>query len=159
MKVLLSIFLVFCLAFTVNSVRVRTHTHSKSQSATSQWQVYLDSRLSYTGMSGSAMISATDGTVWASKSLNLKAGEGAALIYLFKNPSSAISSGITVNGIRYITLTADSSSIIGKSGSGGVVLVKTGKAIIVSTYGVTTQPATANLAVQNFANYIKSIGF
>lgn len=157
MKVLLSICLLLCLALTVNSVRIRTQI--KSQSATSQWQTFVDQQLIGSGMSGAVIISAADGGVWASKNLNLKAGEGQKIVMLFRNPNDAVTQGIIVNGQKSYALKADTSSMYGKLGIGGVILVKTKMTIIIATYNEKLQPGPAALAVEKLGDYLRSQGF
>jgi profilin len=62
----------------------------------------------------------------------MQAGEGAKLSSYFKNPQDALTNGITINGVKYLTIKADNRSIYGKKGAGGIVTVKTGQCILVA---------------------------
>ncbi len=157
MKIILSICLVFCLAASVNSIRLRTHT--RSHSTTSQtWQAYVDQGLVGVGMSG-ALIMGLDGNVLASKNLNLKSTESSRIIASLAVPSLVLREGVFVNGIVYQTLKADSSSIYGRGGAGGVILAKTGKTVIIGTFGANLQQNAAIDAVEKLAAFVRSIGY
>ena len=48
------------------------------------------------------------GAAWAqSPGWALKAGEGAALAALFKNPANVFASGVTVGGVKYMGIKGD----------------------------------------------------
>lgn len=84
----------------------------------------------------------------------MKAGEGAAIVSTFKTPSNAFASGITVNGVKYLAVKADERSLYGKKGNGGVVIVKTGQAVVVGVYDEKLQPGNAALIVEKLADYL-----
>jgi len=159
MKVLLSICLVLCLALSANAVRVRTHI--KSQSTASQgWDSFVQDQLLGTGQSsGAAIIGAFDGSVWAADSLSLKAGEGSAIVNLFRNPSNVFASGITVGGVKYLGIKGDEQSIYGKKGATGVIIAKTNQLIIISIYNERQQPGNAALVVEKLADYFRDNGY
>ena len=124
------------------------------------WQNYVDSNLVGSGNLSSAAIIGLDGAVWAKHSgLDIKAGEAAALPKLFANPGNAQAAGITFGGLKYLTLRADERSIYGKKGAGGIVLVKTGKAILVGIYGEGLQPGNATNVVEKLADYLIENGY
>ena len=156
MKVLLSICFFLCLALSVNAVRVRTHARSQS---TTGWQQYIDQQLIGSEQSSGAVIMELDGGVRSASNLNLKASGGAQIASLFKNPSSATSSGIVVNGVKCQAIKAGTQSPYGKNGATGVVAVKTNQLIIVSTYNERTQPGNAANVVEKLGDYFRDQGY
>lgn len=155
MKVILTICLVFCLALSANSIRLRTHT--KSQSATSQnWQSILD-QLIRTGQSSGAVILALDGRVLAAKNLNLQASEGQRLAAIMQNPRMATTMGIPVNGVMYTPVRADLTIVAGRTNSGGVAVARTNSLIIVSIFNV-AQLNGGMGAVLSFTTQMRSQG-
>jgi len=89
----------------------------------------------------------------------LKAGEGAGIGTLFKNPADVFAKGVTVNGVKYMGIKGDDRSIYGKKGATGVVLVKTGQCILVGYYDETKQPGNAALAAEKLADYLLENGY
>jgi profilin len=118
--------------------------------------------------------------VWAAKNLALKAGEGKVLAGLFANSSTAFSNGIMVAGVKHLCIRADTRSVYGKKvsarcarlssagcvmflltrverrsqGAGGVVLVKTGKCVLIGMYDDTIQPGQATTVVEKLGDYL-----
>ena len=74
--------------------------------------------------------------------------------FLFTDPSSAFSNGVVVGGVKHLAIRADSRSIYGKKGSGGVVLVKTGQCILIGKYDDTIQPGQATTVVEKLGDYL-----
>jgi len=119
------------------------------------WQAYIDDQLTGAGLHQAAIIG-HDGGVWAaSPAFGLKAGEGAKLVALFNNPPQAFSDGITVNGVKYLCIKSESTSIYGKKGAGGIVTAKTGQAVVIGVYNETLQPGNATNIVEKLADYLK----
>lgn len=77
------------------------------------WQSYVDDQLVGTGNVTGAAIIGHDGNVWASKGLELKAGEGAKLVAGFKDSASVLSGGILIGATKYLGIRADDKSIYG----------------------------------------------
>merc|ERR1711916_414843 len=85
------------------------------------WQAYVDSQLVGTGYCKKGIIIGHDGSLWAaSAGFQLKGNEGQSLAKQFVDPSSAFSGGIMIAGEKYMCIKADSRSIYGKKGAGGV---------------------------------------
>ncbi len=82
----------------------------------SVWQSYVDDQLIGSGkVRGAAIIAAADGTVWAqSPDLAIRAGEGAAIVALYKKPDDVFATGVTAGGIKYMGTKADDRSIYGR---------------------------------------------
>ncbi|KAN0042459.1 hypothetical protein ACTFIV_005024 [Dictyostelium citrinum] len=120
------------------------------------WQQYVDEQLVGAGLSQGAILSAADGGVWAkSAGISISPVEGTGLVALFKNPSSVFSSGVVVGGVKYMGIKGEESSIYGKKGAGGVVLVKTVQTIIVGVYDEKFQPGPAAVAVEKLGDYLR----
>jgi len=118
------------------------------------WQSYVDDQLIAQGFK-QALLAGHDGNAWAtSPGFGLKAGEGAAIVSIFKTPANAFASGITVNGVKYLSVKADERSLYGKKGNGGVVIVKTGQAVVIGVYDEKLQPGNAALIVEKLADYL-----
>eukprot|EP01133_Synstelium_polycarpum_P016990 gene16990-20219_t len=84
-----------------------------------------------TGAVGKGVIIGLDGnTLACTAGFSMKAGEGSALINLFKNPANCFASGITVGGVKYMGIKGDPLSVYGKNGPTGL-------------YGATQQPGNA----------------
>ena len=152
MKVLLSICLVLCLALSVNAVRLRTHT--KSSSLPHIFKPGVPEDLIRSGLS-SFIIIGLDGMIWLESGLQLKPGEAAAIIDLFKNPKKVFASGVTVSGVKYQGSLGDQSSIIGKKGATGAVIAKRDTFIIISTYTEKVKPDEVTDAIKMLADDIQ----
>lgn len=47
----------------------------------------------------------------------------------------------------------------GKKGAGGVVMVKTGQAVLIGQYNETIQPGQATTVVEKLADYLRENGY
>ena len=123
------------------------------------WQNYVDEQLVGSGLITKAAIIGHDGNTWASSpGWGLKAGEGARIVNLFKNPSDAFAQGIVVNGVKYMGVKADEQSIYGKRGATGVVCVKTLETILIGIYDETQQQGNAIIVVEKLGDYLRDKG-
>ncbi|MFJ8432505.1 profilin [Kitasatospora sp. NPDC094019] len=121
------------------------------------WQTYVDNQLvGSRNLDGGIIVSAADGGTWAQSSgFSLNAGEGAALVALYKNPGDAFTNGVTVGGVKYtVGIKADARSIYVRKGSAGIVLVRTSQAILVGRYSERHQPAVAAQTVEKLGDYL-----
>jgi len=124
------------------------------------WQSYVDNQLVGTHIIAKGAIVGLDGNTWAtSPGFTVTPAEGAALAALFNTPANAFGSGITVGGVKYLTLKADNRSIYGKKGTAGVCTVKTGQCIIIGVYGDGAQPGAAANTVEKLADYLIENGY
>ena len=131
-----------------------------------QWDNYVQTVLIESGkVSQACIIGRNDGSSWAcSADFNLKAGEGNALVSLYNNPVNVFSAGVTIAGIKYfgikyIGIKADQRSIYAKKGASGVVIVRTGQAIIIGLYNENMHAGNAGVAVEKLGDYLLSIGY
>lgn len=121
----------------------------------SVWQSYVDVQLIGTKQVNQGAILALDGnTMAASAGLSISPEEGKALGDLFANPADASTNGIAAGGQRYSAVKADERSIYAKQGSSGIVLVNTGRVIVVAVYGEGQQPGGAANAAEKLADHL-----
>jgi len=119
------------------------------------WQGYVDTNLVGTGHVSKAAIIGHDGNKWAaSAGFNVSPEEGKKLLGGFKDASTVQGAGVTIGGVKYMTLKADPRSIYGKKGATGVVAVKTGKAVLIGFYDENVQPGQATNVVEKLADYL-----
>jgi len=102
-----------------------------------------------------------DGVQWAGhQSLKASADEVKYINAGFGTPANLFASGPKLLGEKYMTTRADGNLIIGKHGTHGFVAVKSAKCFVICSFDETTvTPAQANIATQNFADYMKGLGF
>jgi profilin len=127
------------------------------------WSAYTTALVNTKNVS-SAAIFGLDGVCWANsdaKALPITAAEIKAIIPAFKDPSPLRSGGLHVAGIKYIALGCDDSCIQGKKGTGGVIICKTNKTVVVGVYTAESgiQAGPANDAVQKLATDLKKKTF
>lgn len=124
------------------------------------WQAYVDTNLVGTGAVTQAAIIGHDGNTWAtSAGFAVTPAQGQTLAAAFKDATAIRSSGFQIGDVRYVTIRADDRSIYGKKGSGGVITVKTTKAILVGVYNEKIQPGTAANVVEKLADYLIGQGY
>ncbi|EGC29227.1 hypothetical protein DICPUDRAFT_90584 [Dictyostelium purpureum] len=124
------------------------------------WQAYVDSNLIGAGFINAQILSAADGSNWAtSKGFTVSATEAAHIIACFKDSSKASSMGITINGVKNFVLKADDKSIYAKKDTGGIVIVKTNQCILFGQYDSALQPGSAAKAVESLGDYLRDSGF
>ncbi|KAN0042659.1 hypothetical protein ACTA71_011469 [Dictyostelium dimigraforme] len=120
------------------------------------WQQYIDEQLIGSGLCSAAILSNSDGSVWAkSPNMTISKQEADALIALYKNPAEVFAKGVTVGGIKYMGIKGDPQSIYGKKGPGGIVLVKTIQTIIIGIYDEKFQPGPAAVAAEKLGDYLR----
>ncbi|KAN0006622.1 hypothetical protein ACTFIU_003338 [Dictyostelium citrinum] len=123
------------------------------------WQTYIDEQLLPNGLCSAAIISSNDGSIWAqSPKIGLNKAECDSLIALFKKPEEVFSKGVVVGGIKYMGIKGDQTSIYGKRGATGCVLVKTTKCIIIGVYDEKMHPANATNSVEKLGDYLRDDG-
>jgi len=151
------VFVIFFVLLLFLSVAQPTST--STHSTTMSWDAYVNDQLIATGGVVGGAIIGLDGGQWAAKGVTLKAGEGAGLAALFKNPPDAFAKGIIINGLKYLCIKSDDKSIYGKKGATGVATAKTGQAIIIGYYDEKGQPGNAAKVVEALAEYLSSNGY
>jgi len=123
------------------------------------WQAYVDDQLVKAGMAKGALLG-HDGNTWAtSAGFTVTPQEGAALAALFNTPQNAFTAGINIAGTKYLAVKADNRSIYGKKGTGGIVTVKSGQALIIGVYDDKLQPGNAANVAEKLADYLIEQGY
>ncbi|PSK56003.1 profilin [Elsinoe australis] len=131
------------------------------------WQAYVDQSLVGTGNVDKAAIFNSEGnSVWAtSAGFNVSAAEMKEVVTAYKDKGDANgvkqvqSSGLHVNGERFIVIKADDRSLYGKKGKEGIIIVKTTQAILVTHYPENVQPGSAANTVEQLADYLIGVGY
>eukprot|EP01098_Paradermamoeba_levis_P016961 TRINITY_DN945_c0_g1_i1.p1 TRINITY_DN945_c0_g1~~TRINITY_DN945_c0_g1_i1.p1 ORF type:complete len:127 (+),score=47.42 TRINITY_DN945_c0_g1_i1:112-492(+) len=124
------------------------------------WDGYVTDQLVGSGHIEAGAILGADGSTWAmSPSLGLKAGEGAAIAALMKNTPDVFAKGVTIAGVKYMGIKGQERSVYGKKGATGVVLIKTGQAIVVGRYNDKQQPGNAANVGEKLADYLIENGY
>jgi len=124
------------------------------------WQAYVDNNLVGTKLVTKAGIFGQDGSVWAtSPGFPVNAKEVKEIVGGFKDASNLRAHGIHAATEKYFTLKADDRSIYGKKGAGGIVCVRTGKAVLLGTYDDKIQPGQCANVVEKLADYLIENGF
>jgi len=124
------------------------------------WQTYVDQNLVGTKAVAKAAILGHDGNKWAATAgFNVSAEEGKKLFQAYKDPSGIRAQGIHLAGSKYLALRADDRSVYGKQGAGGVITVKTNKAILIGVYDDKSQPGQAANVVEKLADYLIEQGY
>jgi profilin len=119
------------------------------------WQSYVESNMVMTGFVTVGAILGHDGSIWAiSPGFNVSADETKKLFAGYSDPSPLRAGGLFINGQRYLVLKADDRSIYGKKGTGGVITVKTGQAILVGLYDEKIQPGQCANVMEKLADYL-----
>lgn len=131
------------------------------------WQAYVDTSLVATGhITQGAIISAAGDSVWASSAgFTLSADEMKFISTVLAekgngpNVDKSFAEGFHVAGERYVAFNVEDRHIYGRKGKTGVVIVKTGQAIIVGQYGENIQAGNATQTVEALADYLIKAGY
>ena len=102
-----------------------------------------------------------DHSQWAGKStLTLPMDELKYIILGFDKSKDILRSGVKINGTTYMATKADNKIIVLKHGRDGAVCLKTVKAVIISKFNeADATPLQVVTASENFADYLKKLGF
>ncbi|KAF7125932.1 hypothetical protein CNMCM5793_002291 [Aspergillus hiratsukae] len=109
-------------------------------------------------MAKAAIISLLDRTVAATAPEFLQEGEVNGLLEGFKQPDSAVGSGITVGGVEYTCLKADGRSIHATKEATGAVFAKTNMTIVIAIYDEKHDVGSAAQLVEGLANHLVNEG-
>ncbi|KIW66724.1 hypothetical protein PV04_06027 [Phialophora macrospora] len=128
------------------------------------WQAYVDTSLLGTGHVDRAAIFNAEGTsVWAtSPNFQVTPAELQEIVGAYKDtsvPKKVQSTGLHIAGQKYIVIKADETSLYGKKGREGVVIVKTKQALLITCYPATVQPGTAANTVEKLGAYLVGVGY
>lgn len=124
------------------------------------WQDYVDNQLIASQCVSKACIAGHDGGVWAkSDGFEVMKEEIAKLVQGFDKQDILTSGGVHLAGQRYIYLSGTDRVIRAKLGKVGVHCMKTGQAVIISTYEEPVQPQQAASIVEKLGDYLTSCGY
>jgi len=128
------------------------------------WQAYVDTSLVGTGDVDKAAIFNSEGnSVWAtSAGFQVTPQEMQEVVGAYKDtsmPKKVQSTGLHIAGEKYIVIKADDTSLYGKKGRTGVVIVKTKQALLITHYPEAVQPGTAANTVEKLGLYLSSVGY
>jgi len=129
----------------------------------SGWAAYTTALVNTKNVSIAAIVG-QDGVTWANsdaKAFPVTAVEGKALVAAFKDATPLRSGGLFAGGVKYIALGCDDQLIQGKKGTGGVIIAKTNKTIVIGVYTAESgiQAGPANDAVLKLVADLKKKGF
>jgi len=128
------------------------------------WQAYVDQSLVGTGhVDKAAIFNAEGNSVWASSpNFSVTPAEMQEVVGAYKDtsqPKKVQSTGLYIAGQKYIVIKADETSLYGKKGREGVVIVKTKQAILITHYPEAIQPGTAANTVEKLGAYLVGVGY
>ncbi|KIX02828.1 uncharacterized protein Z518_08771 [Rhinocladiella mackenziei CBS 650.93] len=110
-----------------------------------------------------AIFNAEGNSVWAtSPGFNVTPAEMQEVVGAYKDtsqPKKVQSTGLHIAGQKYIVIKADETSLYGKKGREGVVIVKTKQALLITHYPETIQPGTAANTVEKLGAYLVGVGY
>jgi profilin len=129
----------------------------------SGWAAYTTALVNTKNVSVAAIVG-LDGTTWANsdaKALPITAAEAKALVAAYKDATPLRTGGMHVGGVRYIALGCDDNILQGKKGTGGVIVAKSNKTIVVGMYTAESgiQAGPANDAVIKLREDLKKKTF
>jgi profilin len=123
------------------------------------WQSYVDDELVCEDLSHAAIIGHDGNPRATSPGFGLRPGEGFEIARLYQRPGDAFAAGVTVGGVRYHVVEAEDRSIHAMKGPGGVICVKTGRAVIIGVYTESRQSSRAATVVRKLADYLLDNGY
>jgi len=131
------------------------------------WQAYVDSSLVGTGhIDKAAIISAAGDSVWATTpGFSLKPEEMKTIVAILKDGGKgpavdkAFGEGIHIAGERFVAFNIEDRHVYGRQGRTGIIIVKTGQAILVGHYGENVQVGNATQTVEALADYLIKAGY
>jgi len=125
------------------------------------WQEYVDTSLVGTGKLDRAAIFGIVGpSPWArSPGFDISLEEVQCVIKAFDKPDEAQSSGLHVQGKKYLFQSLKDQSLYLRKDKEGICIVKTKQAILISHYPETVQLSEAASVVGQLADYLESVGY
>ncbi|KAF1999632.1 Profilin/allergen [Amniculicola lignicola CBS 123094] len=128
------------------------------------WQAYVDTSLVGAGTLDKAIIcDAAGSTVWASSAgFTIPVAELKAIAATFADksePKQVFSTGITINGEKYMTIGSDDTSLKLKKGKEGIIATKTTQALLIGHHDEDTQTVNANTTMESLAAYLREVGY
>jgi len=111
-------------------------------------------------MVSQAVICGHDGNIWAaSAGFGVTAAELKSIATNFGNMDVLPMSGLTINGIRYMFLSANDRVMRGKKGTSGVHIMKTVQAIILCVYNEPIVAEQCATTTEKLGEYLIGVGY
>ncbi|SCV06104.1 LANO_0H22188g1_1 [Lachancea nothofagi CBS 11611] len=124
------------------------------------WQAYTDNLLGTGKIDKAAIYSRAGDSLWAaSGGLNLPANEITEVANGFENPAGLQSSGLHLQGQKFMLIRADDRSIYGRHDAEGAICVRTKQTILVAHYPPGVQAGEATKIVEQLADYLISVSY
>jgi len=124
------------------------------------WQAYVDDQLLATKQVQEAVILGHDGNVWAtSADFAATPEEMKKIADNFSSMETMAQTGITVAGTKYMYISSDDKVVRAKKGTGGLHLVKTVQAIIISLYAEPVPAEQCAVVTEKLGDYLISVGY
>jgi len=128
------------------------------------WQGYIDDQLISSGRVKHAVICGHDGNVWAtSKDFKPTPEELRSIIGKFDNVETLASTGITINGSKYMYISREAERplkvVRAKKGTSGVHCIKTGQTYIMCVYEDPIVPEQTAVVAEKLGDYLLGVGF
>jgi profilin len=113
-----------------------------------------------------AIISAAGDSTWAaSAGFTVKPDEMKTIVAILKENGKgpavdkAFGEGLHVGGERFVAFNIEGRHIYGRKGREGIIIVKTGQAILLGHYGENVQAGNATQTVEALADYLIKSGY
>jgi len=124
------------------------------------WQSYVDDQLISTKMVKHAVICGHDGNIWAqSQGFTVSVDELKALLSKYSSVDQMAQSGVTINSIKYMFLSANDKVVRAKKGTNGVHCIKTTQALIVCLYEDPIVPEQCATVTEKLGEYLIGVGY
>jgi len=128
------------------------------------WQAYVDSSLVGSGhLDKAAIVGAAGDSVWAtSPGFTISPTEMKEVVAVLAGGDAVtkvFSEGLHVAGERFVAFKVEGRSIYGRKGREGIVICKTGQAILVAHYGENVIAGNAAITVEQLADYLIKQGY
>lgn len=121
---------------------------------------YTDNLLGTGKVDKAAIYSRAGDSLWASSGgLNLTPTEIGKIARGFDDPSGLQSTGMQVQGQKYMLLRADDRSIYARHDAEGMVCVRTKQTVILAHYPPTVQAGEATKIVEQLADYLIGVQY
>jgi len=127
----------------------------------SGWAAYTTALVNTKNVSVAAIMG-NDGKTWAASTGFVPTpDEVKSLVAAFKDATALRAGGLKCAGTKYITLGCDEAVLQGKKGTGGIIVCKTNKTVVIGVYTDTSgiQPGPCSASVQKMAEDLKKKGF
>ena len=133
-----------------------------------EWQAYVDNALvAHSAISKAGIFGinvAVDRNAhcvekWASNNFDPSSEELKVVLTSFIDPHLIVAHGLYLEGVKYVCLSTNTSTILGKRSASGCVAIKTARCIIIAIYDSSKNAQNALCAVIRLADYLRANEF